>query len=158
MRCGPSTACRTVCDTTRSYGTDPVAGTDGAHHAQADGPRQDAALGRPFGDRQPAAAAEQRAPGARRDPSAAALGRQPRGLAALRGPRTGDGPAPHVQRAVGFEFEAGSLDSKRQKSGAMQPLKRKDVILASPPLFTMEADEKESGGSDVEFVTSPFPE
>lgn len=78
-------------------------------------------------------------------------------------------PPQTIQRSLGFEFEVQNLRSFQTKgaftkvaTAIAQPAKRKDVpkgaALLKGPNFEMQADELAGGGSDIEFVTSPFDE
>ena len=64
-----------------------------------------------------------------------------------------------IQRDVGFEFEVDEVTTFRKKFfGGTEPLKKKDVLLARPGLFKVEADVREDQTSDMEIVTEAFPE
>jgi hypothetical protein len=79
----------------------------------------------------------------------------PRALLALRVTHT----PRSIQRLVGFEFELEEvLTAKKDFYGNFEPLKKKDKLLERRGLFSVEADVREDGTSDMEIVTEAFPE
>jgi hypothetical protein len=64
-----------------------------------------------------------------------------------------------IQRAVGFEFEVDEVNTyKKNLWRTLKPLNKQDKLLDKPGLFSVEADEREDGTTDMEIVTAAFPE